>query len=71
MEIDHLPDVDRRAFFLGLLSVAALAGGCGGDQGTPAAPTEGKAKDDSEREAREKAYGKSAQPGKPGAKPKG
>ncbi len=74
MNIDQLPYVGRRAFFLdllGLLGVAAVVGGCGDDQGTQATATaDNKAKEDAERDARVKAFGKTAQPGKPGSKPK-
>ena len=71
MDIDRLPYVGRRAFCLGLLGVAAIVAGCGDDQGSAPKPaTEGKAKEDAEREARQKAFGPSGNPGKPVAKPK-
>ena len=68
MDIVQLPHVDRRAFFLGLLGVMALVGGCGEDQGVPATPVDSKAKESAEAEARHKAYGKTGIPGKARAK---
>ena len=69
MDIDRLPHVGRRAFFLGLLGgVAALAVGCGGDSNVSAptadAAAKSKEKEEAERALREKAFGKSGVPGK-------
>jgi hypothetical protein len=70
MDIVQLPHVDRRAFFLGLLGVMALVGGCGEDQGVPTTSVDSKAKEEAERVAREKAYGTGGIPGKTKAKAK-
>ncbi len=72
MDIDRLPDVGRRGFMLGLLGAAAVVSGCGDDASVPppSADTAAKEKErqDAERAAREKAFGKGGAPKTTGKK---